>query len=134
MLPSSNLSKSQIDKLGEQLFQKVTIVDRREQPSHGYRAVHAIVELNEKQIEVQVRTSLQHLWAELSEKFSDVVNPGIKYGYGDEEALQSVERLSWMIYIVERFEEQWPSGIKPTAKPKLLELLAETRDNIQKKP
>ena len=31
-----------------------------------------------------MRTSLQHLWAEMSEKFSDVLDPAIKYGGGDE--------------------------------------------------
>jgi ppGpp synthetase/RelA/SpoT-type nucleotidyltranferase len=33
-------------------------------------------------VEIQVRSSLQHLWAELSEKFSDVIDPAIKYGGG----------------------------------------------------
>lgn len=67
------------------LFEDITVVDRRTQPSHGYRAVHMIVNCLGKTIEIQVRTALQHLWAELSEKFSDVVNPAIKYGGGDED-------------------------------------------------
>jgi putative GTP pyrophosphokinase len=67
-----------------QLFDPVTINDRRQQPSHGYRAVHVIVSCCSKVIEVQVRTELQHIWAELSEKLSDVINPAIKYGGGDE--------------------------------------------------
>ena len=65
------------------LFEKTAIVDRREQPSHGYRAVHAIVEDSGKLVEVQVRTSLQHRWAQLSEKLSDVIDSAIKYGGGD---------------------------------------------------
>lgn len=65
------------------LFERTTIVDRRQQSSHGYRAVHVVVNSNGKMIEIQVRTSLQHLWAELSEKFSDVVDPAIKYGGGN---------------------------------------------------
>lgn len=43
------------------LFNNTTIVDRREKPSHGYRAVHVIVTIDDKAIEVQVRTSLQHI-------------------------------------------------------------------------
>ncbi|MFL6211047.1 MAG: hypothetical protein ACJ74W_19515 [Pyrinomonadaceae bacterium] len=66
------------------LFEHTAIIDRRQRPSHGYRAVHVIVECQGKLIEIQVRTSLQHLWAELSEKFSDVVDPAIKYGGGNE--------------------------------------------------
>jgi ppGpp synthetase/RelA/SpoT-type nucleotidyltranferase len=46
---------------------------------------HVIVEASGKLIEVQVRTSLQHLWAELSEKLSDVVDGKIKYGGGDQD-------------------------------------------------
>lgn len=57
-----------------------TVVDRRLRPSFGYRAVHVIVHSSGKPIEVQVRTALQHLWAELTEKVSDIVDPGIKYG------------------------------------------------------
>ncbi|HKS27193.1 MAG TPA: hypothetical protein VJS44_05210 [Pyrinomonadaceae bacterium] len=74
---------SVVDSL-KNLFGNVTVVDRRQRPSHGYRAVHVIVNLLNKTIEIQVRTSLQHIWAELSEKFSDVVSPAIKYGGGDE--------------------------------------------------
>lgn len=47
-----------VDRLKE-LFVNVEIDDRREHPSHGYRAVHLIVEKAGKLIEVQVRTSLQ---------------------------------------------------------------------------
>lgn len=63
-------------------FPSVTIIDRRNTPSHGYRAVHIIVESSERHVEVQVRTSLQHMWAELSERSSDVLGPQIKYGGG----------------------------------------------------
>jgi len=66
------------------LFQKAVIADRREQPSHGYRAVHVIVNAGGKLVEIQVRTHLQHLWAELSEKLSDIVDNSIKYGGGDD--------------------------------------------------
>jgi ppGpp synthetase/RelA/SpoT-type nucleotidyltranferase len=44
--------------------------DRRLDPSHGYRAVHIVTQIEGRAIEVQVRTTLQHLWAEFSEKAS----------------------------------------------------------------
>jgi len=59
-------------------------MDRREKPSHGYRAVHLIAEVANKPVEIQIRTSLQQLWAALSEKASDVLDPAIKYGHGPE--------------------------------------------------
>jgi len=66
------------------LFPQAPVVDRRARPSHGYRAVHVIVILGNKPVEIQVRTALQHVWAELSEKLADVVDPAIKYGGGSE--------------------------------------------------
>jgi len=66
------------------LFPQTRIFDRRKNPSHGYRAVHVIPELRGKSIEIQVRTRLQHLWAELSEKIADSVGPAIKYGGGEQ--------------------------------------------------
>ena len=63
-------------------FPGASIIDRRANPSHGYRAVHIIAEISGKPVEIQVRSSLQHLWAELSEKCSDAFDPAIKYGGG----------------------------------------------------
>jgi ppGpp synthetase/RelA/SpoT-type nucleotidyltranferase len=37
-----------------------------------------------KLVEIQVRTFMQHVWAETSEKLSDTINPGLKYGEGPE--------------------------------------------------
>lgn len=70
------------------------IIDRRQQPSHGYRAVNVIISVQDKLIEIQVRTKLQHLWAELSEKFSDVLNPAIKYGGGEKAVRDNLRKLS----------------------------------------
>jgi len=63
-------------------FPGSSVIDRRDNPSYGYRAVHIIAMTSGKPIEIQVRSSLQHLWAELSEKSSDVLDPTIKYGGG----------------------------------------------------
>ena len=89
------------------LFDKTTIVDRRQQPSHGYRAVHVVVSCLNKMIEIQVRTSLQHLWAELSEKLSDMVNPAIKYGAGDERVRWILANASNMVVRTESLEVDW---------------------------
>jgi putative GTP pyrophosphokinase len=75
-------------------FNNVKIVDRRDKPSYGYRAVHLIVKHCDKVIEIQIRTQWQHLWAELSEKFSDVVDPMIKYGGGDENIRNGIMQIS----------------------------------------
>jgi ppGpp synthetase/RelA/SpoT-type nucleotidyltranferase len=79
------------------LFQQITVIDRREKPSHGYRAVHVVVNRGGKLIEIQVRTSLQHVWAELSEKYSDVIDRSIKYGGGDAVIQQILQVTSKLI-------------------------------------
>ncbi len=66
-------------------FSATSVIDRRNKPSYGYRAVHVIPHDLGKPVEIQIRSSLQHLWAELSEKSSDVLDPTIKYGGGPEE-------------------------------------------------
>lgn len=78
-----------------------TIIDRRGQPSHGYRAVHVIARPNVLPIEIQVRTRLQHLWAEISEKLADQFGIEVKYGGGPDIARQSLESMR---DIVKRFE------------------------------
>ncbi len=66
------------------VFHEASVMDRREKPSYGYRAVHIIANISGKPVEIQVRTALQHGWAEVSEKASDVLDPTIKYGGGDD--------------------------------------------------
>lgn len=73
----------------KQEFSKLRIIDRRVKSSHGYRAVHAVIDIGGKLIEIQVRTQLQDGWAQLSEKFADKVDNNIKYGKGP----QAIQKL-----------------------------------------
>ena len=76
------------------VFPSASIIDRRIKSSHGYRAVHIIIKLLGKLIEVQIRTEWQHKWAEFSEKSSDKIDPALKYGGGDREILELLYRVS----------------------------------------
>jgi len=87
-------------------FPKVSIVDRRANPSYGYRAVHVISTTSGKLVEIQVRTSLQHLWAELSEKLSDVSDHSIKYGGGPNETRSMLANASMLVAKIEGDEEK----------------------------
>ena len=80
------------------------IYDRRSQSSHGYRAVHLVATVGGRKVEIQLRTELQHLWAEISEKLADTVDPRIKYGDGDKEANELLANLSLAISKVEQEE------------------------------
>jgi putative GTP pyrophosphokinase len=81
----------------------VRITDRRQQPSYGYRAVHIVRRDETGVVEAQIRTRLQHRWAELSEHF-DRAFPGTKYGAGPPEVRQLLDSTSQIIAEVEDLE------------------------------
>jgi ppGpp synthetase/RelA/SpoT-type nucleotidyltranferase len=81
-------------------------MDRREKASHGYRAVHIIVSGFGHLVEVQVRTEMQHLWAELSEKMSDVLDPALKYGGGSNTFRRLLDTSSDFIKTYEEIEAE----------------------------
>jgi len=62
------------------LFEASRIVDRRADPRSGYRAVHVRVTLDGRFVEIQVRTTLQNLWAQAYEGLGDIWGRGIRYG------------------------------------------------------
>lgn len=61
-------------------FPEAIVDDRRGHPSFGYRAVHLIVPIAGRVVEIQLRTRLQHLWAEMSEAIASALWPNFKYG------------------------------------------------------
>lgn len=56
------------------------LVDRREVPESGYRALHVIATVNGISVEVQIRTRLQGLWADVFERTADTWGRQIRYG------------------------------------------------------
>lgn len=84
----SDCNRHEQDRIASKLMQLFAefgpplpkLVDRRTHPSHGYRAVHVIVYVDGAPVEIQVRTKLQHEWADLFEKLADKVGRGIRYG------------------------------------------------------
>jgi putative GTP pyrophosphokinase len=86
------------------LFSDSTVIDRREKPSHGYRAVHVIVAIEKKTVEIQVRTALQQEWAEVSEKLADLIDPAIKYGRGNESTVKILAAASHLVAVHEQSE------------------------------
>jgi len=47
------------------------VIDRRENPTYGYRAVHVIVYWDGIPVESQIRTELQDTWAQIVERMGD---------------------------------------------------------------
>jgi ppGpp synthetase/RelA/SpoT-type nucleotidyltranferase len=82
--------------------------DRRLEPVVGYRAVHVIVTLDGRYVEVQIRTTGQDLWANVFERVADIFGRGIRYGeppeYGGQavvDVIQSMESISARLYELE---------------------------------
>jgi ppGpp synthetase/RelA/SpoT-type nucleotidyltranferase len=86
-------------------FPRARRVDRVAEPSFGYRAMHAIVQLGGRWVEIQVRTELQHLWAVLSEKVADRFGHAIKYGHGDAALAARMAQLSDAAYHVDGLQD-----------------------------
>jgi putative GTP pyrophosphokinase len=79
------------------IFPGATVIDRRKRPSFGYRAVHLIPKIDEVPVEIQVRTLLQHRWAEFSEKLADRFGSELKYGGGDSVPQETLGESSKLI-------------------------------------
>ena len=84
------------------------IQDRRDGAHAGYRGVHVSLRLPAGRVEVQVRTILQSLWANIYEKLGDDLGRGIRYGEpavpppGSDQAqadkaVQDMQKMSEMI-------------------------------------
>lgn len=56
------------------------LIDRRKQPTHGYRAVHVVIHRTGMPIEVQLRTTLQDVWAQITERLGDSWGRELRYG------------------------------------------------------
>jgi ppGpp synthetase/RelA/SpoT-type nucleotidyltranferase len=74
-------------------FDRAEIIDRREKPSHGYRAVHVVARVDGYPVEIQVRTELQDRWAQAMERLADEVGRGIRYGEPPPTRKDEVTRL-----------------------------------------
>lgn len=80
------------------------IYDRRQKPSHGYRAVHLVVDIDSHLVEIQIRTVVQDNWAAVSESLSVALDPSIKYGGGPPEIQQFLIQISEFVGRIENQE------------------------------
>jgi len=83
------------------------VKDRRERPNAGYRAVHVIVKQGIYRVEVQIRTHLQHQWAEANEKLADIAGRSLRYGIApaNPHLRELHERILAIAEVVNSYEE-----------------------------
>lgn len=108
ILVKTPAQQNELDSRLETLFVGCGRNDRRTNPSFGYRALHLIVTLNDRPVEIQVRTELQHDWAQLSERLADVFSSDLKYGGGPAEVKQLLLKCSELIADFESREPKLP--------------------------
>jgi len=119
------------------LFARTTVIDRRTKPSHGYRAVHVIVYIGPTLIEIQIRSALQHMWAEVSEKLADTIEPAIKYGGGPPTIMDLLTKASDTVASLEAAEMQAAhraaeTGVPQSAQPEQVRsVLDDIRSDIR---
>lgn len=92
------------------------VIDRRLAPKQGYRAVHLEVRRDDLLIEIQVRTELQHRWAELFERTADKLGRGLRYGepvrqaQDEGRAAELVAMLQSVAYFIDKLETEEAAG------------------------
>jgi ppGpp synthetase/RelA/SpoT-type nucleotidyltranferase len=79
-LAAQDVAKDKISEFYAAKGCAVRVVDRREDPRFGYKAVHLIVSIDGIPVEIQVRTELQDTWAQIVERLADRWGRGIRYG------------------------------------------------------
>lgn len=56
----------------------------REPKESGYRAIHLVVQQDDRRIEIQLRTPWQDMWAQSAEEDTARLGLGLKFGLGPE--------------------------------------------------
>lgn len=84
---------SMADRLVD-LLPSAKLVDRRVRPSFGYRAVHIVTKVDNRLVEIQLRTLLQDRWAQIVERLADHWGRQIRYGQGPDNPSSRVGRYT----------------------------------------
>ena len=71
----------------------------------GYRGLHVVVLIAGRYAEIQIRTGLQGLWAQVVEKLDEVAGSDLKHGSGLEETLDWLRAFSERLGRVEHGEK-----------------------------
>ena len=84
-------------------------------------------------VEVQVRTELQHSWAQLSEKLSDVVDASVKYGGGPEILRSTLLDLSNLLGQMEALEQRlFTAPIEAEDRESIAPAIVQSAENKQR--
>src|SRR5690606_13836225 len=108
-----------------QSFKLRRVTDYRElgRDESGYRAAHLILERDKRILELQIRSRIQHYWAESIERTSVIYGQFLKEQQGHPKIISYFKLLSDAFYEIE-------SGRTPSVQSKLI--LESRREEAQK--
>lgn len=97
VVPNLTLQDMALDTVESVLFEGCAshVKDQREEPDqYGYRAIHVIVELDDRIAEIQIRTMWQDRWAQVVESLDSSLRSDLKHGRGPAEWLEWLHEVS----------------------------------------
>lgn len=102
-----------IDRIAAKVHQNWEVVgddDYREsgKPVTGYRARHLIVVKRERRVEIQLRTTQQHRWAEIVAGTGERLGYALKDGHGPADLLEYFRMASDMLWLREQGRRMSP--------------------------
>ena len=80
--------------------------DYQAEPRGGYRALHAVVRVSDKLVEVQLRTELEEQWANTVERLAEGLDSEIKYSGGPPAVSEILALASNILGTFERAEDE----------------------------
>lgn len=95
------LVKKKVSRSKFFLIKHITDYRSRGRDITGYRAVHIIIERDRKTLEIQIRTRMQHYWAESVERASIIYRKNLKETEGDKEVISYFKLSSDVFYNLE---------------------------------
>ena len=91
-------------------FEDVKVINRTVELNQGYRAVHVLVKIEGRTVEIQVRTLIQNYWASISERMADIHGQEVKYGGGSPDLQVQLVRLAHAFESAEQTNEAYASA------------------------
>lgn len=104
-----NLLKEKLDASKDLKVVKMTDYRGEGREDSGYRAYHVILERENYKMEIQIRSKIQHYWAETIERTSVVYGHHLKELDGDPIVIQYFKSLSDLFYEIEAGRKPIPA-------------------------
>ncbi|MCY3839335.1 MAG: hypothetical protein OXH09_11955, partial [Gammaproteobacteria bacterium] len=85
--------------------------DYRDSDRNGYRAVHLTIRASDGNlVELQIRTRIQHGWAQLTERAAAIAGIEVKYGGGPDDIRALLDSFSKMVRLTDLRDYELRAG------------------------